>query len=248
MKLSRIIAATLCLTAAAFAFAEGQKEEAKQAGPVTIIYYLWDDPSLKPLVDAFNASQKDVIVDARYIPSPDYETKITTLLTAKAEMDCYMQKRQSDMFAHWDNGFIEPLDDLLKKTGSIGPPWIPTRRRHRGRQGRRVPVRRRLLLHLLQQGAFREGRVPTPDTYGRTGLDLGQVRGSRQETLFRRRRGVRFQRVFLGFHQLLMEAQKMKPIIDSKGTINYDSSILRWFQMRKQLEEAKAMWPLIDMK
>jgi hypothetical protein len=42
---------------------------------VTIIYYLWDDPSLKPMVDAFNASQKEIIVDARYIPSPDYETR-----------------------------------------------------------------------------------------------------------------------------------------------------------------------------
>jgi len=67
MKLSRLIAAALCLAAAPL-FAAGSKEApapAKPAGPTTIIYYLWDDPSLKPMVDAFNASQKDIVVDAR---------------------------------------------------------------------------------------------------------------------------------------------------------------------------------------
>jgi multiple sugar transport system substrate-binding protein len=87
------------------------------SGPVTIIYYTWDDTSIKPVVEAFNAAQSEIIVEAEYLPSPDYETKITTLLTGRTPMDAYMQKRQTDMFPHYQNGFIEPLDDLLAKTG-----------------------------------------------------------------------------------------------------------------------------------
>jgi hypothetical protein len=45
-----------------------------------------------------------------------------------------------------------------------------------------------------------------------------------------------------------MEAQRAKPIIDIKGNIDYDNAIQRAFSMRKNLEDAKAMWPLIDMK
>ncbi len=51
-----------------------------------------------------------------------------------------------------------------------------------------------------------------------------------------------------GSSQLLMEAQRGKPIIDAKGKIDYDNAILRSFAMRKGLEDAKAMWPLNDMK
>ncbi len=250
MKLSRIIAAALCLTAAAFAFAEGQKEEAKQAGPVTIIYYLWDDPSLKPLVDAFNASQSDIVVDARYIPSPDYETKITTLLTAKAEMDAYMQKRQSDMFAHYDNGFIEPLDDLLKKTG-VDRSAIDSYKEAVTTDGKVVafPWRGASYYTYYNKALFAKAGIPTPDTYVKNGTWTWAKYAEVAKKLSSGDGAVFGSSVyFWGSNQLLMEAQKMKPIIDTKGVINYDGSILRWFQMRKQLEEAKAMWPLIDMK
>ena len=250
MKLSGIIAAALCLTAATFAFAEGQKEAATQAGPVTVIYYLWDDPSLKPLVDAFNASQKDIIVDARYIPSPDYETKITTLLTAKAEMDAYMQKRQSDMFAHYDNGFIEPLDDLLKNTG-VDRSAVDSYKDAVSTDGKVVafPWRGASYYTYYNKALFAKAGIPTPDTYVKNGTWTWAKYAEVAKKLSSGDGAVFGSSVyFWGSNQLLMEAQKMKPIIDAKGTINYDGSILRWFQMRKQLEEAKAMWPLIDMK
>ena len=250
MKLSRILAAVLCIAAAPI-FAEGQKEAAPAAsGPVTIIYYLWDDPSLKPLVDAFNASQKDIIVDARYIPSPDYETKITTLLTAKAEMDAYMQKRQSDMFAHNDNGFIEPLDALLAKTG-VERSAVDSYKDAITVDGKVIafPWRGASYYTYYNKKLFEKAGVPTPDSFVKAGTwtwdkyaeitrklssGNGEVFGS---TVY-----------FWGSNQMLMEAQKMKPIIDVKGNIDYDSSIQRWFKMRKDLEQAKAMWPLIDMK
>lgn len=251
MKFSRILAAGLCLLAT-LAFAEGQNDAAaaKQTGPVTIIYYLWDDPSLKPLVDAFNASQKDIIVDARYIPSPDYETKITTLLTAKAEMDAYMQKRQSDMFAHYDNGFIEPLDDLLKKTG-VNRAAVDSYKDAVSVDGKVIafPWRGAAYYTYYNKKLFEKAGIPTPDTYVKNGTWTWAKFAEVSKKLSSGDGAVFGSTVyFWGSSQLIMEAQKMKPIIDVKGNIDYDGSIQRWFQMRKQLEDAKAMWPLIDMK
>ena len=252
MKRIALIAAGLVLFTAGALFAAGQQEAApaQQSGPVTIIYYLWDDPSLKPIVDAFNASQNEIIVDARYIPSPDYETKITTLLTAKAEMDAYMQKRQSDMFAHYDNGFIEPLDNLLKSTG-VNRVAVDSYKDAVTIDGKvaAFPWRGASYYTYYNKKLFENAGVPTPDTYVKAGTwtwdkfaevskqlasGNGEVFGS---TVY-----------FWGGNQLFMQSQAQKPIIDVKGKIDYDTSIQRWFRMRKQLEEAKVMWPLIDMK
>lgn len=38
-----------------------------------------------------------------------------TLLAGGADVDCYMQKRQVDMFMQYKNGFIQPLDTYVKK-------------------------------------------------------------------------------------------------------------------------------------
>lgn len=83
------------------------------AGPIKIKYYLWDDPTYRNVVDTFNASQNRIFINAIYAPAADYETKLTTLLAGGADLDCYMQKRQADIFPHDKNGFIEPLDKYI---------------------------------------------------------------------------------------------------------------------------------------
>ncbi len=252
MKLTKFLSVTLGLLSAFSLFAAGQKESAPpvQSGPTTIIYYLWDDPSLKPIVDAFNASQKDIIVDARYLPSPDYETKITTLLTAKAEMDCYMQKRQSDMFGHYDNGAIEPLDDLLAKTG-VDRSAVDSYKDAVTIDGKVVafPWRGAAYYTYYNKKLFEKAGIPTPDVYVKNGTWTWDKFAEVAKKLSSGDGSVYGATVyFWGSNQLLMEAQKQKPIIDTKGNIAYDGAIQRWFQMRKQLEDQKAMWPLIDMK
>lgn len=88
---------------------------AQAKGPIQINFYSWDDPANKPIVDAFNASQKEIFVKATYLPTAEFETKMTTLLAGGANIDCYMQKRQPDMFHQYDNGIIEPLDKYVTK-------------------------------------------------------------------------------------------------------------------------------------
>ncbi len=58
----------------------GKQEVSEEKGPETIIYYLWDDPTYKMIVDAFNTSQEEIFVDAKYLPAADYEAKLATLL------------------------------------------------------------------------------------------------------------------------------------------------------------------------
>ncbi len=84
-------------------------------GPIEIIYYSWDDPANKPIVDAFNASQKEIFVKATYLPTAEFETKMVTLLAGGATVDCYMQKRQPNIFQEVANGTIEPLDKYITK-------------------------------------------------------------------------------------------------------------------------------------
>lgn len=251
MKRIALAAAGIVLLCTAL-IAEGRKDAppAKQSGPVTIIYYLWDDPSLKPIVDAFNAAQSEIIVDARYIPSPDYETKITTLLTAKAEMDAYMQKRQSDMFAHYENGFIEPLDDLLKKTG-VDRSAVDSYKDAVTIDGKvaAFPWRGAAYYTYYNKKLFEKAGVPTPDTYVKAGTWTWDKFAEVSKQLSSGNGAVFGSTVyFWGSNQLFLQAQSQKPIIDVKGKIDYDASIQRWFRMRKQLEDGKAMWPLIDMK
>jgi len=86
-----------------------------KAGPTEIKFYLWDDPTYRSVVETFNASQKRIFVNATYAPAADYETKLTTLLAGGADLDCYMQKRQADIFPYDRNGFIEPLDKYISR-------------------------------------------------------------------------------------------------------------------------------------
>ncbi|MBP7494174.1 MAG: extracellular solute-binding protein [Spirochaetales bacterium] len=233
-----------------YAGGKGEEKTSKPGGPTTVIYYLWDDPSLKPVVDGFNAAQKEVIVDARYIPSPDYETKITTLLTAHAEMDAYMQKRQSDMFAHFDNGFIEPLDAYLKQPG-VDTRAVDAYRDAVTIEGKvvAVPWRGAAYYTFYNKKLFEKAGISTPDVYVKEGTwtwdkfaEVSRKVSSGDGTVY----GAT---VYIwGSNHLFMQSQNMKPIIDSKGNIDYDDSVHRFFKMRKELEEAKAMWPLIDMK
>ena len=115
MRRSHVFLAVVVLAAllAPAAFASGTPEPPK--GPQTIKYLMWEDPTYKNIVQTYNDSQKQIVVDAQVLPSTDYETKLTTMLAGGAQMDAYMQKRQTDMFTQYANGYIAPLDALIAK-------------------------------------------------------------------------------------------------------------------------------------
>jgi multiple sugar transport system substrate-binding protein len=223
---------------------------ASAKAPTHIIFYCWDDVSLKPMVDAFNKAQSDIVVDANYLPSTDYETKITTLLTGHTEMDCYMEKRQADMFPHEANGFLMPLDDLIAKTG-VNHEAVDNYKDSVTINGKvyGFPWRGAAYYTYFNRAIFKKFNQPTPDTYVKAGTWTwdkfaevakkvssgdGKIYGS---SIY-----------FWGNSQLLMEAQHKRQEIEQDGTVDYDDAALRQLTIRRDLERAKAMYPLIDMK
>jgi len=221
-----------------------------QQGTVTIIYYTWDDVSIKPIIDAFNEAQDEIFVQAEYLPSPDYETKITTLLTGRAPMDAYMQKRQVDMFPHYQNGFIEPLDDLIASTG-VNRTAVDAYINSVSVDGKVIgfPWRGAAYYTYYNKKIFAEKGVPTPDTYVKSGTwtwekfaEVAQLVSSGDGRVY----GASV--YHWGSSQLIMQTQRRRSIISAGGNLDYDNSIHRWLSMRKAMEENSSMWPLVDMK
>ncbi|MDR0502969.1 MAG: extracellular solute-binding protein [Treponema sp.] len=232
-------------------FAGGKKDAAATAGgPVTIIYYTWDDVSIKPMIDAFNAAQSEIIVQAEYLPSPDYETKITTLLTGRTPMDAYMQKRQVDMFPHFQNGFIEPLDDLIAKTG-VNKTAVDAYKNSLSVNGKVIgfPWRGAAYYTYYNKKIFADKGVPTPDTYVKSGTWTWEKFAEVARQVSSGDGKVYGASVYhWGSSQLIMQTQAQKSIISADGKLDFDNSIQRWLSMRKAMEENKSMWPLVDMK
>ena len=219
-------------------------------GKTTIIFYTWDDTSIRPMIDAFNESQDEIFVDAQYLPSPDYEVKITTLLTGRTPMDAFMQKRQTDMFPHFHNGFLEPLESLLEKTG-VDRTAVDAYIDSVSVDGRIVgfPWRGASYYTYFNKKIFRDRGVPTPDTFVNEGTwtwdrfaDVARQVSSGNGQVY----GASV--YFWGSSQLIMQTQNRRSVLTDSGEMDYDGSILRWLSMRRAMEANRSMWPLIDMK
>jgi multiple sugar transport system substrate-binding protein len=232
-------------------FAGGRSADSPAAGGrTTIIYYTWDDTSIKPVVDAFNASQNEIFVQAEYLPSPDYETKITTLLTGRTPMDAYMQKRQVDMFPHYQNGFIEPLDSLLASTG-VNRTAVDAYKNSVSIDGKVIgfPWRGAAYYTYYNKKIFADRGVPTPDTYVKAGTWTWEKFAEVARQVSSGNGNVYGASVYhWGSSQLIMQTQNQKSIISGDGKLDYDNTIQRWLSIRKAMEDNKSMWPLIDMK
>ena len=247
----------LCLVSVAILFlfnvlvsCEKKRSNTDADGRVSIIYYTWDDTSIKPMIDTFNASQDEIFVDAQYLPSPDYEVKITTLLTGRTPMDAYMQKRQSDMFPHYQNGFIEPLDELLAETG-VNRAAVDAYRNSLSVDGKIVgfPWRGAAYYTYFNKKLFADKGVPTPDTFVKAGTwtwdtfaDVAWQVSSGDGKVY----GASV--YHWGICQLIPQIQRQRNIISADGKMDYDDAIHGWLSLRKKMEEQKSMWPLIDMK
>ena len=227
-----------------------RKSGAESSGPETIIFYTWDDTSLKPIIDSFNNSQNKIFVYAQYLPSPDYEVKITTLLTGRTPMDGYMQKRQVDMFPHYHNGFIEPLDSYLSNPG-VNRTAVDAYRNSIMVDGKIVafPWRGAAYYTYFNKKIFAKRGVPTPDTYVKAGTWTWDKFAQVAKQVSSGDGGIYGASVYhWGSSQLIMECQNQRDIITNDGRLNYSGNVLRWLQIRKAMEENKSMWPLIDMK
>ncbi|PIE31320.1 hypothetical protein CSA56_18625 [candidate division KSB3 bacterium] len=234
----------LCIAALLFAFSIGA------CAKETIIYYLWDDPTYKNIVEEFNASQDEIFVDAKFIPAKDYESKLMTLLAGGAEMDAYMNKSQVDIFPMVDNGYAEPLDELIEKYGfdieAIG-----------GYKGAivvddevyAIPFRGEAFFTYYNKKVFERAGIPTPETYVEKGEWTWEKFAEVSNQLATGDGEVYGAIMYIWpICQVMPADQRGLKYITADGELDVDDSLAFAFKLRKELEATKAIIPLAELK
>lgn len=252
MRKRTVLAVLILIGGAVVAFASGSQEaeEVESDGPVTITYYLWDDPTYAQIVDTFNASQDRIYVEAEYLQASDYEAKLTTLLAGGAEMDAYMQKRQFDMFSHFANGYIEPLDDLIaehdydtdaisayRSALQIDGQWVA------------IPFRGGSYLTYYNRRIFEAAGEPTPDYY----VERGEWTWDKFEEVANRLATgdgeIYGGLIYTWGNQTFLPAiQAGAQFITDDGEVVVDDSIVEALERRLRLEQSGAIPELVELK
>ncbi len=242
-----IVLAAMMLLSVPTVFGAGASEAAK--GPVTIKYLLWQDPTYASIIKAFNDSQKNIIVDAQVIDSADYETKLTTMLAGGAQMDAYMQKRQTDMFTQYANGYIEPLDALIKKY-NYDRSGIDRFQSAVTVDGKvlAVPFRGASYYTYFNRKIFAAAGMETPDAYVKRGEWTWKKFTEVAEKLSTGDGGV-YGGLFYTWAvcSMIPAIQNGRLFITQDGKIDIDESVLQSFKIRKELEGKKAIIPLVEL-
>jgi multiple sugar transport system substrate-binding protein len=251
--LSTVALLSAFLVCGVLAFAGGQQGEgggAGAAGPTTVIFYLWDDPAYSPIIEAFNSSQSDIYVDARFIPTNEYEAKISTLLAGGAEMDGYMQKRSTDIFTHYANGYIAPLSDLCAKTG-FDLDAISGYKSAVTIDGEivAIPFRGASYFTYYNKKLFEEAGVPTPENNVQADqwtwndfIDVArQIKAGVPD-------------VYGGFlytwgsNNVIPALQNGVPFIDADGNVKINQSVINSYKYRREMEAEGLIMPLTETK
>lgn len=218
--------------------------------PEEIVVYLWDDPTYVAIVDAFNQSQSQVIVKPQYITSADYETKLATMLAGGVKMDAFMQKRQTDMFIHYSNGYIYPLDDLIKKynydlkTVSSFLSAIQV-----GGDTLAIPFRAGTYYTYYNRKMFDIAGIPYPSYY----IQKGEWTWAKFSELAKKLStgdGKAYGGLFYtwGLCQVVPAIQNKVDFITQNGKIDIDDSVLKSYKLRKSLEQSRSIIPLAELK
>lgn len=234
-------------------FAQGANETksptAEKAGPVTINYYTWYDGCHQAMIDTFNETHTDVQVNGHILENADYETKLTTLLSGRADIDCFMEKTPTDAFNQYDNGYLEPLDDYLAAAGGNDAvdnyPSIATI----NDQVIAIPWRGCASYTYYNTKVFEAAGVPTPDTFVEAGTWTWDKFEEISNAIHDANPEFIGSTIYLWGAQGFFEAtQNGDFFINDAGEIGDTTSTLKQLEMRKRLEDNGAMWKLIDMK
>ncbi len=220
-------------------------------GPTEISYYLWDDPTYRQIVDAYNASQKEIHVKATYLQAADYETKLLTLLAGGVNMDCYMQKRQADMFPQNSNGYIEPLDKLIKKYKfNIGADKPYMNDISINGKVLAIPFRGAGYFTYYNKKIFEKAGIPTPTELVKKGnwnwnkfMEVSQKLSTGD--------GKQYGAILYTWpvNTFLPAYQQKVDFITASGKVDVDiDSVLFSMRMRRNLEKSKAIIPLAELK
>ncbi len=244
-----VLLAVLGVVATIPLFASGAKESAVAAGPQSITFVMWQDPTYANVVQAYNDAQSKIKVDPQIVTSADYETKLTTMLAGGVYMDAFMEKRQTDMFAQYENGYIEPLDGLIKKY-KYDTTGLDSYKAAVTIDGKTlaIPFRGARYYIYYNKKMFADAGIDTPDKYVQRGdwtwkkfMDVAEKISSGD--------GKKYGAFFYTWGQVNMfpAIQANVSFITPDGKIDINDTVLQSFKMRKELEQKKAIMPYVDI-
>ncbi len=239
---------------ALFACSKDTNKTTNQNGSnkIKINFYSWAETYNNALVDAFNASQDEIEVTFVEIPTGEYETKITTLLTGGAgDIDVYAQKRQSDMFPHYKNGFIEPLEKYINSTDynlsaiSSSLDYLKIEEKIIA-----LPFRSGAFYTFYNKNIFDKAGIPYPDTYIENNewtwekfIEVSKALSNPLEKIY----GTLI--YTWGMCQVFPHAQAGGEFIDANGNLDVLKGPLKTsVDVRKELEAAEALLPLRELR
>jgi multiple sugar transport system substrate-binding protein len=248
MTLKRFIVFTVLLLSATVLFGGGnQQPSTRPSGPTEIIFYMWEDPTYIDIVNAFNESQSAIRVNAQILPSADYETRLTTLLAGGARMDAFMQKRQVDMFGHHAAGHIQPLDQLIQQFGyDFDAVSAYASALQINGQTLAIPFRGATYYTYYNKSLFDAMGVPYPSTF----VERGEWTWDKFTEIAKQVTGPNHYGVQVhtwGTLQAIPAFQRQRHLITADGQIDIDDSVLQFFRIRKELEQAGAMYPMLEL-
>ncbi|MGE4455047.1 MAG: extracellular solute-binding protein [Sphaerochaeta sp.] len=244
-----LLMVTLACITTGLLFAAGTAETEKD-GPVVISYYTWEDGCHKALIDTFNATHSHIQVDAQILPADGYETKLTTLLSGRADIDAFMEKRQVDMFGQYSNGYLEPLDSYIAATGQPNAA-VEAFKSSSVIDGDIVviPWRGGAYYTYYNEKVFEKAGIPTPDYYVEQGEWTWEKFEEVSKAITAADPSLTGSSIYiwggLGFYQA---GQAGDDIVTPAGEIDSIENVVKQLEMRKRLEDLQAMWSLIDMK
>jgi multiple sugar transport system substrate-binding protein len=219
--------------------------------PVKLIYYLWEDPANRILVYNFNHSQNEILIDAQFIQPEEYEAKLTTLMIAGTEIDVFMMRRQYDSFSYFSNGYMYPLDDMIKNSGEK----IESVDNYRDRimvDGKiiGIPFRGAGWYTYYNKKIFEKAGVKTPEQYVSEGIWTWDKFMEVSRKISSGNGKIYGSFIYLwGASQVIPCNQIGMQFITNEGKIDVNEGVfLKSFRMRKMLEQDKALFPLFEMK
>jgi multiple sugar transport system substrate-binding protein len=254
MKTHRYLAVSvLILLCSSMLFAAGSAESSSVDAleeTVVISYYTWDDGCHKALIDTFNETHSLIQVNAQILPAADYETKLTTLLSGRADIDAFMEKRQSDMFGQYENGYLEPLDSYIKAAGTPNAA-VEAFKSSAVINGDTVviPWRGGAYYTYYNKDVFRKAGIPTPDYFVERGEWTWEKFEEVSLAITEADPELIGSTIYTWGSQGFFQAgQAGDAIVTPGGEIDNVEHVVKQLEMRKRLEDAGAMWSLIDMK
>lgn len=100
---------------------ESMEEQGKSEGgkeKVTIHYYSWSEGDyLQQMVDAFNATSENVVVEMTQVSSDEYDDKLMTMLAGENDIDVFNMRSTSLLSNLAESGNLADITQMINNSG-----------------------------------------------------------------------------------------------------------------------------------